>query len=68
MYTLVTVTPKGDLQMVTKSNEQSNAKGKKEKVKILNLNKESVKDLTNEQKKRVKGGIISAMVSTTRIK
>jgi hypothetical protein len=52
--------------MVTKANKQSNAKGKKEKVKILNLNKESVKDLTNEQKKQVKGGGLGTMLSTTR--
>jgi hypothetical protein len=44
--------------MVTKSNKQSNAKGKKGKVKILTLNKESVKDLTNEQKKQVQGGVL----------
>ena len=44
--------------MVTKTNKQSGAKGKKGKVKVLTLNKESVKTLTGQQKKQVKGGII----------
>jgi hypothetical protein len=44
--------------VVTKSNKQSGAKGKKRKVKTLTLNKESVKDLTSEQKRLVKGGLI----------
>ena len=30
----------------------------KKKVKVLNLDKETVKDLTGEQTKRVKGGIV----------
>ena len=56
MYTPVTNhNPKGDLQMVTKSKATGAKKGK---VKVLNLNKESVKDLTHKQKKQVKGGII----------
>ena len=42
--------------MVTKTRKKS--AGKK-KVKVLNLEKETVKDLTGEQSKRVKGGIIS---------
>ena len=42
--------------MVSKP-KKANA-GKKKKIKVLNLNKESVKDLTSDQTKRVKGGII----------
>jgi hypothetical protein len=42
--------------MVSKSKKEH--AGKKKKIKVLNLNKESVKDLTSDQTKRVKGGII----------
>ena len=40
--------------MVTKS-RKANA-GKKKKVKVLSLKKETVKDLTSDEEKRVKGG------------
>jgi hypothetical protein len=43
--------------MVSKSKKEN--AGKKKKIKVLNLNKESVKDLTSDQTKRVKGGLIS---------
>ena len=43
--------------MVTKPKKQSGEKGKKRKVKVLNLNKETIKDLTVGEVKRVKGGI-----------
>ena len=42
--------------MVTKSKKQSGAKGK---VKVLTINKESVNILTNEEKRKVKGGVIA---------
>lgn len=44
--------------MVTKTKKQRGEKGKKGKIKVLNLDKETVKDLTSEQTKRVKGGLI----------
>jgi hypothetical protein len=40
--------------MVTKS-RKANA-GKKKKIKVLSLKKETVKDLTSDEEKRVKGG------------
>lgn len=40
--------------MVTKS-KKANA-GKKKKIKVLSLKKETVKDLTSDEGKRVKGG------------
>jgi len=42
--------------MVSKSKKEH--AGKKKKIKVLNLEKETVKDLTGEQKKGVKGGLI----------
>ena len=42
--------------MVSKSNNQSSAKGKKAKVKVLNLKKETVKSLSSRESKDVKGG------------
>jgi len=41
--------------MVTKS-RKANA-GKKKKIKVLSLKKETVKDLTSHREKRVKGGL-----------
>jgi hypothetical protein len=38
---------------------QSGKKGNKGKVKVLNLNKETVKDLTEKESKGVKGGVIT---------
>jgi hypothetical protein len=43
--------------MVTKTKKQSGEKRKKRKVKVLNLNKETIKDLTAGEVKRVEGGI-----------
>jgi len=43
--------------MVTKTKQQG-AKGKKGKIKVLNLNKETVKNLTDHETKNVKGGVI----------
>ncbi len=40
--------------------------GKKKKIKVLNLDKETVKDLTGEQTKRVKGGLIGLSLVGTR--
>ena len=40
--------------MVTKSRKAN--PGKKKKVKVLSLKKETVKDLTSNEEKRVKGG------------
>ncbi len=42
--------------MVTKTKKQGGAKGKKGKIKVLNLNKETIKDLTDDEAKGVKGG------------
>ncbi len=42
--------------MVSKSKKEN--VGKKKKIKVLNLNKESVKNLTSEHAKGVKGGKI----------
>jgi hypothetical protein len=41
--------------MVTKSKKEKS--GQKKRIKVLNLNKETVKDLTGGEGKRVKGGI-----------
>lgn len=57
MYMLATNHSKGD-QMVTKS-KGAGAK-KKGKVKVLNLNKETVKDLTAQERKKIKGGLVFA--------
>jgi hypothetical protein len=42
--------------MVTKTKKQGGVKGKKGKIKVLNLNKETIKDLTDDETKGVKGG------------
>ncbi len=42
--------------MVSKSKKEN--AGKKKKVKVLNLDRETVKDLTSDQKKGIKGGLI----------
>jgi natural product precursor len=46
--------------MVSKSLKNA---GKKKKIKVLNLNKETVKDLTDEESKRVKGGTTQCLVA-----
>lgn len=46
--------------MVTKSRKAS--AGKK-KIKVLNLKKETVKDLGGAERKRVKGGVVATAVS-----
>ena len=45
--------------MVNKTTKQRGAKGKKGKIKVLNLNKETVKDIAKKDAHRVKGGYIS---------
>ena len=45
--------------MVSKSKNQSSAKGKKGKVKVLNLKKETVKSLSSRESRNVKGGAAS---------
>ena len=43
--------------MVVKSKKKAaKKKGSKGRVKVLNLKRESVKDLTGSQKKKIKGG------------
>lgn len=44
--------------MVTKNTKQRSGKGK---VRVLNLRKETVKDLTKDQAKGVKGGITKSL-------
>ena len=44
--------------MVTKITKQGESKGKKGKVKVLNLRKETVKHVTDEEAKHVKGGTV----------
>ena len=44
--------------MVNTSKKQSGGKAKKGKIKTLNLNKETVKELTDEEAKGVKGGTL----------
>ena len=44
--------------MVTKTKKQSGEKGKRKgKTKVLNLKKETMKDLTDDETKGVKGGL-----------
>ena len=50
--------------MVTKTKKQSNAKGKKGKIKVLNLNKETVKNLTDDEAKGVKGGTTQCLIGS----
>ena len=42
--------------MVTKITKQGESKRKKGKVKVLNLRKETVKHVTDEDAKKIKGG------------
>ena len=42
--------------MVTKSKKAVKKKGGKSRVKVLNLKRETIKDLTGSQKKKIKGG------------
>ena len=46
--------------MVSKSKKQT--AGKKKKIKVLNLNKETVKNLTDEEAKHVKGGTTLCLI------
>ena len=50
--------------MVTKTKKQSGAKGKKGKIKVLNLNKETVKNLTDDEAKGVKGGTTQCIIGS----
>lgn len=50
--------------MVTKSKKQSRAKGKKGKVKVLNLKKETVKSLSGNEARNVRGGLASELSLT----
>lgn len=53
---------KGDrLWWSRKTKKQGSEKGKKGKVKVLNLNKETVKDLANDEAKGVRGGVLSGL-------
>ena len=47
--------------MVSKSKSESSAKGKKGKVKVLNLKKETVKSLSSKESSDVKGGAMSEL-------
>jgi hypothetical protein len=42
--------------MATKTKDKATKKGKKPRVKQLNLKRESVKDLTGGEQKKIKGG------------
>jgi len=42
--------------MATKTKDKATKKGKKSRVKRLNLKRESVKDLTGGEQKKIKGG------------
>ena len=50
--------------MVSKSKKEN--AGKKKKVKVLNLKKETVKNLTDDQAKRVKGGTTVCLIGGVR--
>ena len=50
--------------MVSKSKKEN--AGKKKKVKVLNLNKETVKNLTDDEAKRVKGGTTVCLIGGVR--
>jgi len=52
--------------MVTKTTKQGGVKGKKGKVKVLNLKKETVKSLSGKEAREVKGGVLSTLRSTGR--
>jgi len=52
--------------MVTKSKKANSSK--KRKVKVLSLTKETVKDLSGGERKRVKGGAIATLNSCQGIK
>ena len=53
--------------MVNKPKKQSGGKAKKGKIKTLNLNKETVKELTDEEAKGVKGGTLLLSLNQSRI-
>ena len=53
--------------MVNKPKKQSGGKAKKGKIKTLNLNKETVKELTDDEAKGVKGGTLLLSVYQSRI-
>jgi len=55
MYTLATNHPKGDLRWSL--NPKARVRRKRGKVKVLKLNKETVKDLTAQERKKIKGGV-----------
>jgi natural product precursor len=46
--------------MVSKSKKES--AGKKKKIKVLNLNKETVKNLTDDEAKHVMGGTTTCLI------
>ena len=48
--------------MVTKSNKEN--AGKKKQIKVLNLKKETVKNLTDDESKRVKGGTTQCLIGS----
>jgi natural product precursor len=50
--------------MVSKSKKEN--AGKKKKIKVLNLNKETVKNLTDNEAKRVKGGTTACLIGGVR--
>ena len=52
--------------MVTKSRKANSSK--KRKVKVLSLTKETVKDLSGGERKRVKGGAIATLNSCQAVK
>jgi hypothetical protein len=45
--------------MVSKSKKEN--AGKKKKIKVLSLNKETVKDLKDDEAKNVKGGVLISL-------
>jgi hypothetical protein len=53
--------------MVAKTKTKAAQKKRKVKVGKLVLNKESVKDLSGSERKRIKGGIIGLMTDTITI-
>jgi hypothetical protein len=57
--------PKRRTVMVSKSKENT---GKKKKIKVLNLNKETVKDLTEKDSKGVMGGTTACIGSRVSVR
>ena len=53
--------------MVNKPKKQSGGKTKRGKIKTLNLNKETVKELTDKEAKGVKGGTLLLSIQVSKL-